>query len=200
MRPEVPLLRMWSQPLSEILRLCWNQDPHVRPSFEEIDRQVQQLRARFGADVKESPVPRHSVIEKMVKRKSPDMHPIPLPLLPRRSHPTLLTLHVSDSYAADTTASFVEVGSVPSTDVSFITATDMTSSQSHSDHDEPKTGESSRSSSRTSSSLLESQTEHIEFPRHVSPPPPDERAQNLRDERRYRMLLQHEFHPSRKPC
>ena len=32
----------------------------------------------------------------------------------------------------------------------------------------------------------------------MSPPPPDERAQNLRDERRYRMLLQHayEFQPS----
>ncbi len=37
----------------------------------------------------------------------------------------------------------------------------------------------------------------VEFPRHVSPPPPDQQAQMARDERRYRMLLQHEFHPSR---
>ena len=95
MRPEVPLLRMWSQQLSEILRLCWNRDPHVRPSFQEVNRQMQQLRVRFGADVTESLGPCHFEAEKMVKRKSPDMHPIPLPLLHRKSYTSLLTLSIA---------------------------------------------------------------------------------------------------------
>ena len=50
-----------------------------------VDEQVQRLRARYGTDVKESPVPRQSELVQMSKRKSPDMRPIPLPLLPRES-------------------------------------------------------------------------------------------------------------------
>ena len=84
MRPELPPLRAWSQQFSEIIRTCWDRNPALRPSFQEVDRQVQRLRAQFGADVKDSPAPRHSEIEQMKKRKSPDMHPIPLPLLPRQ--------------------------------------------------------------------------------------------------------------------
>ena len=110
---------------------------------------------------------------------------------------------MSDVPLADMTASFVEVGSAPSTEVSFMTAAEHESSIGHSEdrhgdyrhHDELDT-DLSRVSSRAS--LHDSQSsEHLEYPRHVSPPPPDEHAQNLRDERRYRMLLQHEFHPSR---
>ena len=110
---------------------------------------------------------------------------------------------MSDVPLADMTASFVEVGSAPSTEVSFMTAAEHESSIGHSEdrhgdyrhHDELDT-DLSRVSSRAS--LHDSQSsEHLEYPRHVSPPPPDEHAQNIRDERRYRMLLQHEFHPSR---
>ena len=36
-------------------------------------------RAQHGADMKESPAPRHSELERMNKRKSPSMAPIPLP-------------------------------------------------------------------------------------------------------------------------
>ena len=82
MRPEPPLQRVWSQQLSEILHLCWHRDPIMRPPFFKIDQDVQKLRALYGADLKESPAPRHSELEQMKTRKSPDMHPIPLPLLP----------------------------------------------------------------------------------------------------------------------
>ncbi|KAI0742205.1 hypothetical protein C8Q80DRAFT_1186590 [Daedaleopsis nitida] len=173
MRPEPPLQRVWSQQLSEILHSCWHRDPAHRLPFTQIDEQVQQLRSRYGADLKESPAPRHSELEQMKKRKSPDMHPIPLPLLP-----------------PDT--SYADVGSA-STDVSFTTAAEMASDHEHSREQRG----SSRCSSRASSSLLDSWTEHIEDPvRHSSPPPPDEQARNVRNERRYRILLQHEFHPS----
>ncbi|CDO74643.1 hypothetical protein BN946_scf184944.g2 [Trametes cinnabarina] len=170
MRPEPPLQRVWSAQLAEILHACWHRNPAVRPPFTKIDHDVQELRARYGAD-------------------SPDMHPIPLPLL-----------------APDTTASFIEEESVPSADTSYRTAVGELSVSSTVQSDarvqqgpifgpEPVPA-SSRSSSRASSSLQESERMELEYPRHVSPPPPDERAQNLRNERRYRMLLQHEFHPS----
>ncbi|KAI0753878.1 hypothetical protein C8Q74DRAFT_1307834 [Fomes fomentarius] len=173
MRPEPPLMqRVWSQQLIDILHACWHRDPAYRPAFTEVDKQVQQLRAKYGADLKESPLPRPSEIEQQIKkRKSPDMHPIPLPLLPPET--------------------YIEIGSAPSTDVSFTTAL------SHSDHGhDNELSDASRSSSRASSSMHDSWSEHIEYPRHVSPPPPDEHAHNVRDERRYRLLLQHEFHPS----
>ena len=72
MRPELPLLRVWSQHL----RLCWDRNPSMRPAFAEVDKQV----------LKESPAPRRSELERMKTKKSPDMHlAIPLPLLPRDS-------------------------------------------------------------------------------------------------------------------
>lgn len=84
MRPEPPLQRLWSTQLSEILHSCWHRDPSARPPFMKIDHEVQALRARFGSDIKESPIPpRRIELEDMHSRKSPDMHPIPLPLLPR---------------------------------------------------------------------------------------------------------------------
>ena len=92
MRPEPPLQRVWSQSLTDILHACWQRDPALRPSFITVDERVQRLRARYGADLKESPQPRPSELEHMKTRKSPDMHPIPLPLLPRMS--SLLRMHV----------------------------------------------------------------------------------------------------------
>lgn len=100
MRPEPPLQRLWSTQLSEILHSCWHRDPSVRPPFMKIDHDVQALRARFGSDIKESPIPpRRIELEDMRSRKSPDMHPIPLPLLPRevlasRSRRVLLTRYI----------------------------------------------------------------------------------------------------------
>ncbi|KAI0632558.1 hypothetical protein C8Q77DRAFT_1058832 [Trametes polyzona] len=185
MRPELPLHRVWSPQLAEILHACWHRDPAVRPSFAKIDHDVQQLRARFGADVKESPVPPRRAELEMHARKSPDMHPIPLPLLP-----------------PDTTASFVEEETIPSADTSYRTAVGelSLSNTTHSVPDvqaEVPSVDPSRPSSRASSSLHdEAHAERIVFPRHVSPPPPDEQATLIRNERRYRMLLQHEFHPS----
>lgn len=51
----------------------------------------------------------------------------------------------------------------------------------------------------TGSSVLESGLDGEEYAhiRMDSPPPLDQTLDNIKDERRYRMLLQHEFHPSR---
>ena len=65
MRPEPPLQRVWSVQLQEIVHLCWHREPKMRPSFTRIDEQVQRLRAQHGADMMESPAPRHSELDKM---------------------------------------------------------------------------------------------------------------------------------------
>ena len=50
------------------------------------------------------------------------------------------------------------------------------------------------------SSLLGLSTDREEYAdiRMDSPPPLDEVVESIKDERRYRMLLDHEFHPSRR--
>ena len=89
MCPKLPLLRVWSQQLSEILRMCWGRTPSMRLTFAKVDQQVQRLCVRYGADLKESPARRRSELERMKSKKSPDMHPIPLPLPPRECIPQL---------------------------------------------------------------------------------------------------------------
>ena len=84
MRPDLPLSRVWSGQLAEVIRACWSRSPALRPSFAKVDADIQQLRRRIGNDTKESPVPpRSPELRELSTRKSPDMHPIPLPLLPR---------------------------------------------------------------------------------------------------------------------
>ena len=62
---------------------------------------------------------------------------------------------------------------------------------------DPENRSVATSSSLLGSSLVDSYTDedytHI---RSDSPPPLDDACTNAKDERRYRMLLQHEFHPS----
>ena len=65
---------------------------------------------------------------------------------------------------ADTTASFVEVGSAPLTDVSFTT----TFSRSDNGYDDdPSDPSRSTASSRASSSMQDSWSEHVDYPRHA---------------------------------
>ena len=59
-------------------------------------------------------------------------------------------------------------------------------------------GDPKSPSEETGSSLLGSRLDGVEYTHRMdSPTPLDETLAEIRDERRYRMLLQHEFHPSR---
>ena len=96
MRPDLPLNRVWSTQLAEVVNACWQQDPELRPPFMKIDADVQVLRNRFGLEgegegegeqSRQSPNPPSALlspIELPFSRKSPDMHPMPLPILPRK--------------------------------------------------------------------------------------------------------------------
>ncbi|KAI8992712.1 hypothetical protein BD414DRAFT_412646 [Trametes punicea] len=57
MRPKLPLQQVWSTELATILHACWHRQPEVRPSFTRIEREVRELRARFGTSVREDFAP-----------------------------------------------------------------------------------------------------------------------------------------------
>lgn len=90
MRPDLPLNRIWSPRLKEIVNICWDQDPTVRPLFPEIENRIQALRSTYGEE-KESPKPPSvhltPTTETASGQTSPDMRPVPLPNLPRKSLP-----------------------------------------------------------------------------------------------------------------
>ncbi|OBZ74270.1 hypothetical protein A0H81_05040 [Grifola frondosa] len=162
MRPEIPLVRVWSLRLADIIHACWDREPSARPTFLKIDHEVQQLRVYVGANMKESPAPPKRQ-ELQSTRKSPDMHPIPLPPLPHIS-----TLPDGQSVLHQPFGP---------------------------DHFIHSPIASSRESSRPASTI-DSHMERLDLPGYQSPLPTDKLSAEYRNERRYRMLLQHEFHPS----
>ncbi|CAL1697553.1 unnamed protein product [Somion occarium] len=196
MRPAIPLQPVWNMELAEILRQCWHRSPVHRPSFAKIDAEIQQLRTKYSGDFRDTPLASTLDLEyDPLKRKSPPMHPIPLPILP-----------------PDTTASIVNEHSPSFTDDSYQTATDQlsmiredasshigsTTQGQHSHHHSPVKSRSSSLFIHTPSteSEYEFHHEHVAESGYQSPPPVDDNIAEARNERRYRMLLQHEFHPS----
>lgn len=207
-RPAIPNNRFNTPALQELLRICWHRDPAVRPSFETIVKDVRTMRKSLG-QVEEAYSPTIQEVpelwEDYYSRPSPDMRPSPLPIpfgSPRETLAELLG-NSPDSHA-DTS--------------SFLTARE----QSHSPPKSPPpphreetvassqirmpvpvfytpSAPSSRASSlftHTPSTMSEENLNLVNYEGYDSPPPADERLAEIRNERRYRMLLSHPFHPS----
>jgi hypothetical protein len=94
-RPELPPSRFNTPALQELLRVCWDEDPTVRPPFSKIVKEAKQLRKDaelpFGGfeELASPPVspsgPDWREVENAgLSRPSPDMHPVPLPKTPRK--------------------------------------------------------------------------------------------------------------------
>ncbi|OCH89375.1 hypothetical protein OBBRIDRAFT_668393 [Obba rivulosa] len=192
MRPQVPLMRSWSLQLSDLLNRYWHRDPAHRPPFAQIEHDLRQLRAQYGSDLRDSPRPpiATAISDEFETRKSPDMRPRPdLPTLP-----------------PDTTQ--ISFGSLEtsSSEVSYETAhgeispahSSLPSQEVHITSPSASPLGSSRMSMVSLFDSIDSQSEDG-FPLesgYESPPPADAHLEETRNERRYRMLLQHEFHPS----
>ena len=79
-RPSLPLTRITSPALLELLRLCWHNDSFQRPAFSKIAAEVKMLRVMAGTDAEESPNPPvNELKQEPVSRPSPDMLPTELP-------------------------------------------------------------------------------------------------------------------------
>ncbi|KAH9924941.1 hypothetical protein B0H21DRAFT_886279 [Amylocystis lapponica] len=190
MRPEMPLTRIWSMQLAEILGACWHRIPSMRPSFAKIDQDVQQLRQRYGAITKDSPrPPRLPLDDQLSARESPDMHPVPLPPLPPD---TIATDFEDSSRSSDVSYQTANSGGASTAPPTYIPLPSPTGSDPF--LASPRTR--SRASSLATPDSLSADGVLLDFPGYESPVPQDEQRAELRNERRYRMLLQHEFHPS----
>ena len=64
--------------LSDLIEACWARDPKVRPQFTTIVKEIRKLRGK----VRDSPIPqkvKELWADDVHPRKSPDLHPQPLP-------------------------------------------------------------------------------------------------------------------------
>ncbi|KAF8805001.1 hypothetical protein BYT27DRAFT_7193708 [Phlegmacium glaucopus] len=176
--------------LQDILRACWNTNPAQRPTFAKLVKDFKQLRMNSGHEIVDSP--RIPVIDELVEisSPSPDMRP------------TLLPAYLQN-----------EEGNLPN-DVLPDIFQNLHQNPSSSDLPQQENTVSARGtmipepviytpvpSSRSSSIFIplpqpEEPIDVIDYDGYDSPPPVDEQIANIRNERRYRLLLIHDYHPS----
>ncbi|KIP06901.1 hypothetical protein PHLGIDRAFT_106442 [Phlebiopsis gigantea 11061_1 CR5-6] len=220
MRPEIPPLAQWSPHLAEIIRQCWAWDPSLRPSFAQLNKMMFTLRLKFGWNGRDDLLPGEAeeeqdwidwIDELDREHKSPAMNPdVLLPPLA----PGVCEVDVP-SFSNETTPQFAY--EVPGMNVPLppSMASSMSMPLPGTSSGLPPTavvgaqsapvqgsaaptvvipsGPQSRQSSLVPSS---SESERWSVAHDVVTPPRDERAVMFRNERRYRITLQHEFHPS----
>lgn len=198
-RPVIPP-DFTSPALCELLRLCWHSDPNARPSFSTIIAALQELRDAAGPSGNELLTPQIPELPENEEHLSPDMCPT-TPQSPRTSSPTLTSTSVRSSLNASFhNWDFVKVPTVgtPTPRVEEEIISNESLSMPQPVLYKPSYPPSSTTSSYASSTELDSD-EDIDGPRHDrydSPTPQDHTAVESRNERRYRLLLNHKFHPS----
>ncbi|KAF5362649.1 hypothetical protein D9758_009617 [Tetrapyrgos nigripes] len=206
-RPHIPSTRFSTQDVQDLLRRCWASDPFDRPSFSEVARDLKLLRRNAGynsEDVQSPRVPDWADRDRspQISRPSPDMHPIPLPgSSPRDTGYNLSTSPQSSDAASFRTARDL---SLSPTFPSLLSHREETVTTSRVQRPEPVTYTPSETSSDTSSIFTstpsdsgdEARNALLEYDGYDSPPPANDIIAEQRNERRYRLLLQHDFHPS----
>lgn len=230
-RPKLPPSRFNTPALQELLRVCWDRDPAVRPPFVQIVKDVKALRRAAehpaqGLDELVSPPvsPKErggagAGWDDAPARPSPDMHPIPLPRTPPMDIPSNAYLGLRGQAPVSPEPSSMEsyhtVGQGQSwpplggggSALGVIEHREDTVSSSGADGAEPVVYIESASSSSRASSLFTPSTKGssvddladlllADYGGYESPFPADEVIAGIRNERRYRLLLLHDFHPS----
>lgn len=201
-RPTLPPTRVTTPALTNLLNACWDRDPALRPSFKRIAADLKQLRVKSGSNVEETESPRPKQSELFADpprtRPSPDMRPFPLPNSPGDSGYPIVSSPGSDSTSFQPAIDFTpgkpsflprlktsEGGEIRMPEPVLYTPS-VNTSRASSIFD---------SSGGSLSSVLEEQGPA--FDGYESPPPATDMIAEMRNERRYRLLLTHDFHPSR---
>ena len=218
MRPSLPLTRLSNSPLTNIIHAAWDAKPRRRPSFKRISQDLEKLKVEAGSSVVESPRPPRFVDQwaDSPTRASPDMHPISLPGFPRElpSLPFLICMKkLRPPFPAKDDLGVGSLSSPAVSDTTLETARGRSLSPvpglglTHTDGrplDDPPHVLQPRGSRASTISFPDitpdesaSETSQIiPYTGYDSPPLADEVTAHARDERRYRMLLQHEYHTS----
>lgn len=217
------MTRISSPELTALINTCWDHDISKRPNFKDVAATLKRLR---GVNVEiESPRPPQSELwgETTHQRPSPDMRPIPLPgggTLSSKSldkysrffttsNPGLNEFSWRNSPGSDSSHTIApkspDVSAFPGklSNLSRIQTQPTSTSDRKPEHVlYTPSNNCSQSSSLFDTSLV-SLTDLIEgatpeYDGYDSPPPANDRIAEIRNERRYRLLLTHEFHPSRE--
>jgi abelson tyrosine-protein kinase 1 len=186
MRPPLPPSSFSCGPLMIIIRSSWDSTPSRRPSFEKITRDIKKMRAErlntFPSG--DSPKPAAPLLDQWGAHypyrthHSPDILPEPLPNSGPPATPLMDNLHnVEESAVHPGSALGLDIGpGAPD-----LSTTGPTISRSMSS-DTLASSASIVNPSVLASGYLE---------------PVDEMVAKYQDERRYRMLLQHDYHTIR---
>ncbi|KAI0027395.1 hypothetical protein K488DRAFT_90906, partial [Vararia minispora EC-137] len=192
-RPNLPLV---TGPLYTILQAAWARDSRARPPFARIARELKVLRERSGTVVAESPrrAPLSVVLDEEAHRRhaaSPSMRPRELPeaqddlvVHTSSSDDTYLTAESDFDSSTTTTASISRRSTMHADDALDGLAGSAPSVRT-------------LSSSISSGSMLDDIApleDSVLTSGYLPPPEPTGRATSIMNERRYRLLLQHDFH------
>ncbi|KAF7355415.1 Protein kinase domain-containing protein [Mycena sanguinolenta] len=218
-RPKIPPSRFNTPAVQELLRVCWDREPTIRPPFSKIVKEAKELRKaaelpfeRFDDLVSPPVSPRGpnwpDLENSRLSRLSPDMHPVPLPnttTTPPMNVPSSPFSKSSVSPEPSSSESYHTVSQSWPPAGGLYTHHEDTVSSSGSEMPEPvvySASVSSRASSiftpSTKSSSVDDLTDVLlgDYSGYESPMPANERLSEIRNERRYRILLVHDFHPS----
>lgn len=178
LRPEIPAAYPWSKALALVISACWHRSPTSRPPFSRIVSELKNIGLKYNCQLLS---PLRLPESDPLPKKSPDMHPIPIPIVSSAAE--------SIDYATDGSFNTVPSGrSSASLSDTSVQLRDTTKPYIHSNESESSFSmfpDSSSDPSRLQSS-----------DGRQSPPPINEERAEIRNERRYRLLLQHEYHPS----
>ncbi|KAI0027345.1 hypothetical protein K488DRAFT_74612 [Vararia minispora EC-137] len=192
-RPNLPLV---TGPLYTILQAAWARDPRARPPFARIARELKVLRERSGTVVAESPrrAPLSVVLDEEAHRRhaaSPSMRPRELPeaqddLVVRTSSSddTYLAAESDFDSSTTTTASISGRSTVHADDALDDLAGSVPSI---------RTLRSSISSGSMPDDIAPLE-DSVSASEYLPPLEHTGRATSIMNERRYRLLLQHDFH------
>ncbi|KAF8584749.1 hypothetical protein K439DRAFT_1653139 [Ramaria rubella] len=217
-RPKIPLRPETSLSLVSLIEECWSTDPLSRPLFDSVARGLGVLVGGLRAS-KLSPSPRGRVLDlirEKERKRSPDMAPVelpdvsvPEPMQDMRPKPGTLSLRRGAE-----SPSALSPSSIP---LQHIVTPGGADGQLQDEYmpraDDEQHGEDaadphpeSRALSRNASSIFTSTHESespseagyhdVAWDGYESPPPRDTHIAARRNERRYRLLLQHDFHPT----
>jgi abelson tyrosine-protein kinase 1/abelson tyrosine-protein kinase 2 len=194
MRPSLPPSSLSSGPLMNIIRSSWDPLPSNRPPFEQIAREIKKMRAErlstFPTADSPKPAPlldQWGALNPYRTHHSPDILPQPLPDGGPHATPFMDNLPNEESAGHPGSALGLDLG-----------ASVLNPLMKNGSVDSSATGP--RRSSSVSSDTLTSSTSIVDPSLLTSSylAPLDDMAARYQDERRYRMLLQHDYHTIRE--
>lgn len=208
MRPSLPPSQLTTGPLMDVIRLSWDQFPSNRPSFEQIARDIKKLRSgrstpSLGAPSFDSPKPppilaQWGAQDPYHPHHSPDILPLPLPSggsSTGHQNSTFPVKSSRDVVGYRESALGLDIGNDEARSVSNVHAeqgrdgTGITRSSSIST-DAP--------SSETYADIPDQDWRSTLASGFHFPLDPNTIAAKYQNERRYRMLLQHDYHTIRR--